>query len=76
LRIVGGGQPDLVAYWPFDEVRVERGEDVMVRGETHLPKERFNWVKEAVSGQEHLLFGGYFETGRAIYVNGELAGNH
>ncbi len=44
-------QGDPVAYWTFDDIRVERKVVEMVRGETFIPKEKFAFVQEEVGGK-------------------------
>jgi hypothetical protein len=68
----------LVAHWPFDDVRVERIEVEMVRGETYLPKEKFAYVREEVSGEDHELLGKYYKSvagvkGQALLLDGYTA---
>jgi hypothetical protein len=62
---ISWSQIDPVAYWDFDELRVERKIVDMVRGETYVPKEVFAYVKESVSGKEFDLEGKYY-----LSVNG------
>ncbi len=68
----------LVGAWTFDEVRVERVEVKMVRGETFVPTEKLAYVKESVSGDEHKLYGKYYEAvdgvkGNAVLLDGYTA---
>lgn len=55
------GQVEPVAYWDFDQIRVERKKVEMVRGETHIPKEVFAFVKESVTEKEHNLNGTFYK---------------
>ncbi len=57
---VWAAERDPVAYWTFDDIRVERREVEMVRGETFVPKEKFAYVREEVSGVEQDLNGKYY----------------
>ena len=63
-----------VAYWTFDDIRVERNIDEMVRGETYVPKEVFAYVKESVSGNENELNGVYYKVVPGGVGNAALAG--
>ena len=58
---VSAAEKGLVAYWTFDDIRIERKEVEMVRGETYIPKEKFAFVREETRGQEHDLNGKYYE---------------
>jgi len=51
-----------VAWWKFDDIRVERKVVEMVRGQTFIPKEKFAYVREEVGGEEHELIGKYYES--------------
>ena len=68
----------LVGSWTFDNVRAERVEVKMVRGETFVPREKLSYVKESVSGDEHELYGKYYEAvdgvkGNAVLLDGYTA---
>ena len=68
----------LVGSWTFDDVRAERVEVKMVRGETFVPREKLSYVKESVSGDEHELYGKYYEAvdgvkGNAVLLDGYTA---
>jgi hypothetical protein len=72
---VPAAERDLVAYWTFDDIRVERKEVEMVRGETFIPKEKFAYVREEISGDQQDLNGKYYESvpgvkGRALLLDG------
>jgi hypothetical protein len=72
------GDEGLKAWWTFDDVRVERVEVKMVRGETFVPRERLSYIKENVSGEENELFGKYYEVvdgvkGKAVLLDGYTA---
>jgi len=55
-------QGDPVAYWKFDDIRVERKVVEMVRGQTFIPKEKFAYVREEIGGRQHDLNGKYYES--------------
>jgi hypothetical protein len=68
----------LVGWWKFDNIRVERRELKMVRGETFLPKEVFGFVKNSVNNKESDLNGKYFKQvkgvqGGAVLLDGNTA---
>ncbi len=68
----------LVGHWKFDDIRVERRELEMVRGETFLPKEVFGFVKNSVNDTESDLNGKYFKQvegvqGGAVLLDGNTA---
>ena len=65
-------QKSPVAYWDFDEIRVERKLVEMVRGETYVPKEVFAYVKESVSGKEFDLEGKYYKNVKGVKGNAAL----
>jgi len=72
---VWAAERGLVAYWTFDDIRVERRPVDMERGETFIPKEKFAYVREEASGQEQELNGKYYESvagvkGRALLLDG------
>lgn len=72
---VSAAERDLVANWTFDDIRVERKEVRMVRGETYIPKEKFGYVREEVGGEQQDLNGKYYESvpgvkGRALLLDG------
>ena len=52
---------NLVGWWKFDDVRVERRELEMERGETFLPKELFGFVKNSINNAESDLNGKFFK---------------
>jgi hypothetical protein len=70
-----GAETGPVAYWTFDDIRVERRPVDMERGETFIPKEKFAYVREEISGTEQDLNGIYYESvlgvnGRALLLDG------
>jgi len=65
-------QDNLIGYFDFDEIRVERKVVEMVRGETYVPKEVFAYVSESVSGEEFDLHGKYFKQVKGIKGNAAL----
>jgi len=75
---VQAGEDGTVAYWSFDNVRVERVEVKMVRGETFIPREKRSYITESISGVEHELFGKYYNLvkgvkGKALLLDGYTA---
>jgi len=75
---ISWSQSDPVAYWDFDELRVERKIVEMVRGETYVPKEVFAYVTESVSGKEFDLEGKYYKSvngvkNKAVLLDGYTA---
>jgi hypothetical protein len=68
----------LVGWWKFDDIRTERRELEMVRGETFLPKEVFGFVKNSVNNNESDLNGKFFKQvkgvrGGAVLLDGNTA---
>jgi hypothetical protein len=63
---ISWSQIDPVAYWDFDELKVERKIVDMVRGETYVPKEVFAYVKESVSGKQFDLEGKYYKSVKGV----------
>jgi hypothetical protein len=55
-----------VGHWKFNNVRVERRELEMVRGETFLPKELFGFVTNSVNENESDLSGKFFKQVRGV----------
>lgn len=72
ITICGNAQKNLVGYFNFDEIRVEKKIDSMERGETYLPKEIFAYVKESVSKKEFDLNGKYYKTVKGVKGNAAL----
>jgi hypothetical protein len=75
---IGHSQENLVTYFDFNGIRVERKVVEMVRGETYVPKEVFAYVTEAVSGEELELQGKYYQEvegvkGKAALLDGYTA---
>jgi len=75
---VCAAEEGLVGHWSFDDVRVERVEVKMVRGETFIPREKMCYVTEHVHNEDHELMGKYFETvhgveGQAVLLDGYTA---
>jgi hypothetical protein len=71
-------QDNLIGYFDFDQIRVERKIVEMVRGETYVPKEVFAYVTESVSGEEFDLNGKYYKEvegvkGKAVLLDGYTA---
>jgi len=67
-----------VGWWKFDDLRVERKELKMVRGETFLPKEVFGYVKNSVDNVDSDVNGKFFKSvkgvkGSAILLDGNTA---
>jgi len=56
----------LVGWWKFDDIRVERRELEMVRGETFLPKEVFGFVKNRINNIESDLNGKFFKQVKGV----------
>ena len=76
--VITYAQNNLVGYWTFDNIREERKEVKMVRGETYVPKEVFAYVKENVSGKENDLNGKFYKSvtgvkGKAVLLDGYTA---
>ena len=68
----------LVGWWKFDDVRVERRELEMERGETFLPKEVFGFVKNSINNDESDLNGKFFKqvkgiSGGAVLLDGNTS---
>ena len=72
LMLSGAFAQDPVAYWSFDDIRVEKKAVKMVRGETYIPKEIFAYVKESVSGTENELNGVYYKVVPGVKGNAAL----
>ncbi|MHC4265180.1 MAG: LamG domain-containing protein, partial [Planctomycetota bacterium] len=75
---VCSAEEGLVANWSFDDVRMERVEVEVVRGQTFVPREKLSYVTEKVSGEEHELFAKYYEVvdgvkGTAVLLDGYTA---
>lgn len=73
-----GSDEGLVGHWSFDDVRLERVEVEVVRGQTFIPREKLSYVTEKVSGVEHELFAKYYEVvdgvkGKAVLLDGYTA---
>ncbi len=69
---------DPVAHWSFDEVEVENRKVEMFRGETFIPKEKFSFIKEEVSGSSVELQGKYYKIvdgvkNKAVLLDGYTA---
>ena len=67
-----------VAWWRFDEVRVEKVEVEVVRGQTFIPKEVYSYVRNDVGEVESDLFGKYYEMvkgvkGKSVLLDGYTA---
>lgn len=67
-----------VGWWKFDDLRIERKEVKMVRGETFLPKEVFGYVKNSIDNLESDVNGKFFKSvkgvkGNAILLDGNTA---
>ncbi len=65
-------QENLIGYFDFDEIRVERKVVKMVRGETYVPKEVFAYVTESVSGEAFDLHGKYYKEVEGVRGNAAL----
>lgn len=61
-----------VAHWSFDDIRVEKRIAELERGETYVPKEKFAYVKESVSGKENELHGVYYKVVPGVVGNATL----
>jgi hypothetical protein len=64
-----------IAWWKFDEVKVERHRVEMVRGETFVPREVLSYVRESVSNSRYELHGAYHKVvpgvrGKAVLLDG------
>jgi hypothetical protein len=75
---VCSAEEGLVGFWSFDDVRMERVEVEVVRGQTFVPREKLSYVTEKVSGEEHELFAKYYEVvdgvkGTAVLLDGYTA---
>ena len=75
---VCAAEEGLVGHWSFDNVRMERVEVEVVRGQTFVPREKLSYVTEEVSGEEHELFAKYYEVvdgvkGTAVLLDGYTA---
>jgi hypothetical protein len=75
---VCSAEEGLIAHWSFDDVRLERVEVEVVRGQTFVPREKLSYATEKVSGEEHELFAKYYEVvdgvkGTAVLLDGYTA---
>jgi len=77
-RPLMAAEEGLAGWWKFDDIRVERRELEMERGETFLPKEVFGFVKNSINNVESDLNGKFFKqvkgvSGGAVLLDGNTS---
>ncbi|MDN5216824.1 LamG domain-containing protein [Fulvivirgaceae bacterium BMA12] len=65
-------QKSPVTYFEFEDIRQERKNAELVRGETYVPQEVFAYVKESVKNTEFELKGKYYKKVKGVKGNAVL----
>jgi hypothetical protein len=66
------GDIEPVLWLSMDDIKVNRIEVKMVRGETFLPKEKIALVRDNMNGRENEILGKYYESVPGVVNNGVM----